>query len=208
MPMNRLRNGYREFRNGDFVKEHELWSELAEGQRPDTLVIACADSRSDPAMIFNARPGELFVVRNVANLVPPYEPDGTRHGVSAAIEFAVKGLGVSNILVLGHRSCGGVNACAHGGAEDMEFVDPWLDTLRPAIAKANARADTDGTTLSDALELEGIGQSLANLMTFPFVRESVEAGKLTLNGARFGIAGGQLEWRKEDGTFEHVDVKR
>lgn len=206
MPMNRLRDGYRAFRAEDFADENELWTELAEGQNPDTLVIACADSRSDPAIIFHAKPGELFVVRNVANLVPPYEPDGTRRGVSSAIEYAVKGLGVTNILVLGHRLCGGVSACAHGDATDMEFVDPWLDTLRPALAKANVRADTDGTTLCDALELEGIGQSLSNLMTFPFVRDAVAAGRLTLNGARFDIASGALEWRQSDGSYETVTV--
>jgi len=169
-------------------------------------VIGCADSRVDPAAIFNAGPGELFIVRNVANLVPPYEPDGAHHGVSAALEFAVKSLQVDHIVVLGHRLCIGVKAAATGSACGTQFIERWLDPLQPACAEArDALGETASEeTLCDDLELRSVRHSLARLIGFPFVADAVERGRLCLHGARFGIADGVLEWMDEDSVFRPV----
>ena len=204
----KLKDGYREFREHDYLEERELWRQLAEGQTPPTLVIACADSRSDPAIVFHTRPGELFVIRNVAALVPPYEPDAKRHGVSAALEWAVLNLKVTHILVLGHKKCGGVRACALGLAEGTEFLDHWLDTLRPALPRARKRAGEQAHSddhFCDALELEAVQQSITNLQTFPFVSERLSNGSLRISGARFGIADGELEWLQPDGSFKFIE---
>ncbi|KAA5804820.1 carbonic anhydrase [Alkalicaulis satelles] len=204
-----LKTGYAQFRAERFEKKQRIWRNLAKGQSPRVLVIGCADSRVDPAAIFNAGPGELFIVRNVANLVPPYEPDGAHHGVSAALEFAVKSLKVEHIVVLGHRQCGGVHAAATGAAKGTQFIERWLDPLAPACAEARAAlgADVDEETLCDDLELRSIRHSLVRLTGFPFVAEAVETGRVTLHGARFGIADGALEWMDGEGRFVPVEIE-
>lgn len=203
-----LHEGYRAFRSGRFAEEAARYRALASGQQPRTMVIACADSRVDPATIFAAGPGELFVVRNVAAIVPPFEEGGGYHGTSAAIEFAVTGLKVETILVMGHGQCGGVAACL-AAVEDRpvgRFIAPWvglLDGCRDElIAREPAMAGADRQR---ALERMGVQQSLENLMTFPFVARAVEAGSLKLEGAWFSIADAELHWLDWDrGVFEPV----
>jgi carbonic anhydrase len=170
------------------------------------MVIACSDSRVDPATIFGTRPGEVFVVRNVANLVPPFDPSGGLHGVSAAIEFAVTSLKVEEILVLGHGSCGGVKASLSGALKDAKpgeggFVAEWIKLLDDARTRVVAEHGT-GPEGQTALEQEGVKVSIENLKTFPFVRERLDAGTLTLHGAVFAIDDGKLRILQEDGGFD------
>ena len=192
-----LMDGYRRFLSNRYPQEATLYRSLAEqGQAPNTMVIACCDSRVDPAAIFSAGPGQLFIVRNVANLVPPFEPHGDYHGTSAALEFAVTGLGVANILVLGHARCGGVRAFLdglHGQAEAPGFIDRWLSLLEPAQAQAlKSAAGQSMEQQQRALEHASVRQSLENLQTFPFVQERLDDGLLQLHGAYFDIADGRL----------------
>jgi carbonic anhydrase len=204
--MDRLIEGYRAFRAQRWPAERGRYAELAKsGQRPETLVIACSDSRSDPATVFNARPGELFVVRNVAAIVPPYEADTSHHGTSAAIAFAVLNLDVRNILVMGHAQCGGVAAALDNSiAEGVPFLRSWIDLLSPAVARVGRAADDHARHV--ALEREAVLLSLERLMGFPFVAGRVRAGTLSLHGARFGIADGQLEvLDAQSGAFAAVD---
>ena len=194
-----LLDGYRRFRTTGYRDQRQRWNQLAQGQAPKVMVIGCADSRVDPAAIFDCAPGELFVVRNVANLVPPFERGGGRHGVSAAIEFAVLGLKVEHVVVLGHGACGGVTAALHGhdlAPRADSFLTSWIELLEPARARVLAAGGDD---LQRALEQEGVRQSLANLRTFPFVCEAEAAGRLALHGAHFGIADGVLELADEHG---------
>ncbi len=195
--------GYRRFRNDGWKAQRDRWSDLAEGQSPDTLVIACSDSRVDPAQIFDVAPGTIFVVRNVANLVPPYEPDASRHGVSAALEFAVTQLKVPEIIVLGHEFCGGCKAAltqAFAGKAPGEggFVGHWVDMLDEARAHVVAHHG-EGDDAQRVMEREAVKVSLGNLRTFPFVTEAEAAGTLTLRGAWFGIREGQLQLLDESG---------
>lgn len=201
-----LKDGYARFHAERFETKQRLWRQLSKGQSPRALVIGCADSRVDPAAIFNAGPGELFIVRNVANLVPPYEPDGAHHGVSAALEFAVKSLKVDHIVVLGHRQCGGVHAAATGSAAGTQFIERWLDPLQPACCEAREALGehVSEEDLCDDLELRSVRHSLNRLVGFPFVAEAVDEGSLCLHGARFGIADGVLEWMDADGVFRPV----
>ncbi|MBB3346192.1 MULTISPECIES: carbonic anhydrase [unclassified Sphingomonas] len=203
---NDMVEGYYRFRGNEWLEERERWTELASGQSPKVMVIACSDSRVDPATIFGSRPGEVFVVRNVAALVPPFETGGGRHGVSAALEFAVTVLQVEEVLVLGHGACGGVKAALSGDLKQAEpghggFVAAWIDLLDDAREKV-IHEHGQGPEGQTALEQEGVKVSLANLMTFPFVQERVEAGKLRLHGAVFAIADGKLRVLQEDGHFE------
>jgi carbonic anhydrase len=188
--MDHLIEGYRRYRDETWPQLRRLHQDLAKrGQSPRVMVIACSDSRVDPSTIFDVGPGELFVVRNVANLVPPCEHGGGRHGVSAAIEFAVTRLKVDTILVLGHAQCGG---CAHALNEDKHdgsFLDLWVSLLDPAKARIkDSRGDP-----ATLLEYESIRVALENLRTFPFVQEAIAEGGLTLAGARYGVADGALE---------------
>jgi carbonic anhydrase len=193
-----------------YSKQVTSYRELGMGsQNPQIMMIACADSRVDPSSIFDAGPGQLFVVRNVANLVPPYEI-GARglHGVSAALEYAVNALRVPHIVVMGHGGCGGVSAAldpralvTHGCSE---FVGPWVAMLNDAKQRVLASGSFNP---QHALELEGIDVSLANLMSFPFVAAAVEKGALTLHGAWFAIHHGELHWRnRATGRFEVVPM--
>lgn len=201
-----LIEGYYRFRGTEWLQERDRWQELATGQAPRVMVIACSDSRVDPTTIFGSRPGEVFVVRNVANLVPPYEPDGGRHGVSAALEFAVTKLGVEEIVVLGHGACGGVNAAltrSLAGSEEGAggFVANWISLLDEARDRVAADHGT-GEAGQRALEQEGVRVSIGNLLTFPFVRERVDAGKLAIHGAVFAITDGKLKVLGDDGRFD------
>ena len=200
-----LIDGYYRFRGTEWLEERERWSELASGQSPKVMIIACSDSRVEPATIFGSRPGEVFVVRNVANLVPPYETGGGRHGVSAALEFAVPKLGVEEILVLGHGACGGVNAALTRSLADAKvgeggFVAGWINLLDDARARVVAEHGT-GPEGQAALEQEGVKTSIENLKTFPFVRKALDEGALTIHGAVFAIADGKLKVLGEDGSF-------
>jgi len=203
--MTDLIEGYYRFRGGEWQEERERWAELKDGQSPRVMIIACSDSRVDPATIFGTRPGEVFVVRNVANLVPPYETGGGRHGVSAALEFAVTKLKVEQILVLGHGACGGVNAALTRALENTApgeggFVAHWIDLLDEARDRVLAEHG-DGPEGQRALEQEGVRVSMANLLTFPFVKERVDAGSLSIHGAVFAIEDGKLRVRDETDSF-------
>lgn len=189
--------GYRRFRAAYDARDAARYRDLAaNGQAPHTMVIACSDSRVDPATILNAGPGQLFVVRNVANLVPPYVPDADHHGTGAALEFAVTGLNVKTIVVMGHCRCGGVRAFLEG--EDKQstgqsFIDRWVSLLRPAHhAAVHDLADAPIEVRQKALERHSIQVSIENLKTFPFIQDRVTAGTLRLRGAYFDIADGKL----------------
>lgn len=188
--MENLIEGYRIYRQRRWPELQTLHKRLAEaGQSPKTLVIACADSRVDPATIFNAGPGELFVVRNVANLAPPFEEAPGFHGVSAAIEFAVKQLKVETILVLGHAQCGGVAAALDDRPRNPNsFLDAWISLLDTAKARIAPHGDR-----ASALEHESIRVTLENLATFPFIQDAIKSRGLNLIGMRYGVADGGLE---------------
>lgn len=180
---------------------------MSEGQRPRAMLISCCDSRLDTVSMFGAEPGDLFVVRNVANLVPPYAKDHSHHGTSAAVEYAVTVLKVAHILVVGHSSCGGVQAChdmCSGAApeldEDSSFVGRWMDILRPGYERVKEMHWERGDALRE-LEHEAVRTSLGNLATFPFVQEAVDAGLLTLHGAWIDIGEGEMHGLSAAGTF-------
>ena len=192
-----LVDGYYRFRDTGWARERERWSDLAEGQSPKVMVLACSDSRVEPAIIFDASPGEMFVVRNVANLAPPYETTGGYHGVSAALEFAVTQLEVEEVVVLGHGFCGGCAAALtrqFDGAPSGEghFIANWVSMLAPAREKVCAEHDQLDRAAFLAMELEAVKISLANLRTFPWVAEREQAGSLSLHGCHFSIAEGRL----------------
>jgi carbonic anhydrase len=189
-------------------REQDRYRELAEtGQSPEVMVIGCSDSRVSPEVIFDARPGELFVVRNVANIVPPYAPDGHAHGVSAALEFGVAALNVKHIVVLGHARCGGVKAFAEK-AEPLspgDFIGNWMRLMAPAVEKAGPQRELSWPDYLTRLEQANIANSLDNLLTFPRLRKRVERGEVALHGAYFGVATGQLSVR-DNATGEFAPV--
>ena len=203
-----LLSGYRQFRQTRFAQEKERYFAVSRQQTPHTMIIGCADSRVDPATIFSAGPGELFVVRNVAALAPPCEYDGGYHGTSAALEFAVEHLKVANIVVLGHGLCGGVAAAlsAADGAPVGRFIAPWvgiLDAARDELLAGDPALG--GEERQKALELLGVKHSLANLKTFPFIEQALHSGRLELHGAWFSIAEGALEWLDpQSGQFGRI----
>lgn len=193
----KLVDRYRRFRHRHFVPNADHYEELATyGQNPEVMLISCCDSRVDPETIFNAMPGELFVVRNVANLVPPYETGGRYHGVSTAIEFAVLNLRVKHVIIMGHSGCGGVKAALDQSAAiqtEAMFISRWMSMLDEARLKVLAAHQMAPTAQKlRLLELEGIKNSIRNLRTFPFVSEAEEKGRLSLHGAYFDIASGTL----------------
>lgn len=206
-PAGELLDGYHRFRSGRYREAADLFHKLGSGQSPKTMIIGCADSRADPSMIFDAAPGELFVVRNVAALVPPCEEDAGYHGVSAAIEFAVTGLKVSHILVMGHGGCGGVDACLRMVDEGPvgRFITPWVKLAAPARDIILADGSIAPEERQEALEHAAVGQSIVNLATFPFIKTALDANALTINGAWFSIGKGELHWRDPDtGAFTVV----
>lgn len=200
-----LLDGYQRFRTSEYRRHHDRWTELSEGQSPRVMVIACSDSRVDPAQIFDTVPGEIFVVRNIANLVPPFELGGGRHGVSAALEFAVTQLEVPEIVVLGHGTCGGVHAALSRRFEGAPpgaggFIAHWVDMLDEARDRVVAEYG-EGEEAIRQLELETVRVSLRNLRTFPCIPEREAAGTLRLHGAYFAIRDGVLYVLDDDGEF-------
>jgi carbonic anhydrase len=202
--MDSLIDGYRRFRANAWPADRARYETLsAKGQSPETLVVACSDSRVDPQTVFGAGPGEMFIVRNIAGLVPPYQPDGAYHGTSAALEYGVRVLKVSRLIILGHAPCGGVKAMVEGAPEEArEFVQPWMEIARPALRRA-----PEGLTSENILahyEDEVVRVSLENLMTFPWIADAVAEGRLQLDGFRFGIRAGVL-FRLEGDRFVAVE---
>ncbi|TPQ52305.1 carbonate dehydratase [Prosthecomicrobium hirschii] len=192
----RLLHGYRNFRSGRYTVEHERYRHLAEaGQKPETMIIACCDSRAAPELIFDAPPGDLFVVRNVANLVPPYTPDGEHHGTSAALEFAVMALRVKTIVVMGHGRCGGIAAALNENAEPLspgDFIGKWISLLEQPVAECACHQGLAPDQRRLLLERISIRHSLNNLRSFPCVNTLESRGKLALHGAWFDISLGEL----------------
>ena len=204
----RLIDGYRAFLDGQLPREQDRYRELAEtGQAPEVMVIGCSDSRVSPEVIFDARPGELFVVRNVANIVPPYQPDGHAHGVSAALEFGIAALKIRHIVVLGHARCGGVRAFAEKAAplSPGDFIGNWMRLMTPAVAKAGPQDGLSWPDYLTRLEQANVANSLDNLKTFPRLRKLIERGQVATHGAYFGVATGQLSVR-DDATGAFVQV--
>lgn len=190
MPIERLIRGFKAFREDYYENQPSFYQSLVEkGQSPDVMVIACADSRVNPSIIAKAEPGELFIVRNVANLVPPYQPDSHYHGTSAAIEFAVRDLKVKDIIILGHSHCGGIkHMCeGHPDHDERQFIDSWVSMVQGADD-----AELSGDERLRYVERKAVTVSLANLMTFPWLKERVEAGNLKLHGWLFDLEAGQL----------------
>jgi len=195
--INELLQGFQRFRVKSFEPNRELFNRLAmRGQTPRTLLIGCSDSRVDPAILTDSAPGDLFVVRNVANLIPPCETGGRYHGTSAAVEFAVCNLKVDNIIVLGHSRCGGIRALLEGYGENEEgegFIAPWVQIATPARDEVLRRwPDASKEFKQRACERASIRISLTNLMTFPFIRQRVEAGSLNLYGWYYDLENGEL----------------
>ncbi|HZV58197.1 MAG TPA: carbonic anhydrase [Sphingobium sp.] len=190
--------GYRRFRKTGWANQRTRWDELKDGQHPRVMVIACSDSRCEPAEIFDTNPGEIFVVRNVAALVPPFETTKGRHGVSAAMEFAVQILEVEEIVVMGHGLCGGCSAALSQNLHDAPlgeggFIAGWIAMLDEARARVVAEHGEDRSRVAGrAMEYEGVKVSLENLRTFPWIKEKEEKGKLALKGAYFAITDGLL----------------
>ena len=195
----RLVRGYQSFLSGRFVNEQQRFRELAEaGQKPTVMLIGCCDSRVSPEVIFDARPGEIFVVRNVANLMPPYAPNDDLHGTSAALEFGVMGLRVEHIVVMGHAQCGGIRAFAENEADPYsrplspgDFIGKWMSLIEPAARRLGTPAEPFADYV-ERLAREAVSQSLANLRTFPCVKTLEQRGRLKRHGAYFGVADGRL----------------
>lgn len=206
-----LENRYRAWHGGSFEENKAWYARLASaGQHPRAMVVSCCDSRVDSLAMFGAEPGDLFVVRNVAALIPPYNPDHQHHGTSAAVEFAVTGLQIAHIIVVGHSGCGGVHAChdmCAGLAPQLEekssFVGRWMDILRPGYDRVATRAE-DIPTRKSLLEKEAVRVSLTNLHGFPFVAKAIADGMLTLHGAWIDIGTGKLEVLDREDRFTGV----
>lgn len=207
-PILRLVAGFRKFRETTFIKEGSIYSRLADGQSPKTLIIGCSDSRVDPAILTSASPGEIFVVRNVANLVPPFEATSSGfHGVSSAIEFAIVNLKVENVVILGHRQCGGIRALMSGEQNSGMFIGPWMSIAAPAkeqVTKTYPELDLDNQCKH--CEKESIVNSMSNLRTFPFVQEAIASRDLAILGIYFDLELGELlEYDEDLKAFKNVD---
>lgn len=192
----RLVEGFRRFREQHFEENDALYRQLVtRGQTPKTLIVGCCDSRVDPAIVLNCAPGDLFVIRNVANLVPPAEGHAGFHGTTAALEYGVRILDVEHIIVFGHAQCGGIRALMQrmGAPDPDSFIDDWMHLAESArVAVEHAMPDATPEARARACEQQAIGVSLRNLMTFPWIRERVEQGRLALYGWYFDIEQGQL----------------
>jgi carbonic anhydrase len=201
--MKELIDGYRRFRVGQWPERRAVFEHLAAGgQSPRAMVIACSDSRVDPTMIFNAEPGKLFILRNVANLVPPYAPDSALHATSAALEFAIRVLEVPDLIVMGHAMCGGINMLLHGAPDAAaDFLVPWMHIAEPAKRRVLLRASADPQA---DCERESVKLSLENLMTFPWIAERVADQRVRLTGSIFDIRSGVLALLQPDGSFAPV----
>ncbi len=208
-----LLRGYHRFYSKYFFKDHTLYDELAEGQTPHTLIIACSDSRVDPAILLDAKPGSIFVVRNVANLIPPYKPDNDYHGTSAAIEYAVNYLNVEDIIILGHSNCGGIKALMDTDNNALQtnstFIAPWVNIAKEAKIRALNKYLVPHETKYTACEKESIITSHQNLMTFPWIKEKVLSQKISVYGWYFSIDNGSLSvLNKDTNRFETVEVNK
>jgi carbonic anhydrase len=209
--LDHLLSGYRRFRETGWSRRRDRWAQLREGQQPEIMIIACSDSRVDPSQIFDVDPGEMFVVRNVAAMVPPLDLTKGYHGVSAALEFAVQNLGVKEIVVMGHGLCGGCRAALTQelhGAEPGEggFIADWIGLLDEARAPIAENLGTTGREAERAMEEAGVKVSLANLRTFPCIRRKEREGTLKLRGAFFAISDGVLHLLDEaSGVFEPAE---
>lgn len=206
--INKFIDGFKRFQDNYFGENKALFKTLKQGQNPSTLVIACSDSRVDPAILTNCEPGQMFVVRNVANLVPPYEKGAGLHGVSTALEFGVRSLLVEHIIVLGHRQCGGIRALMKDGTPESkgEFIGNWVNIAKRA--KERVLTELPTATADEqvcACEEQSILVSLENLLTFPWLKERVDQGKLTLHGWLFDLEHGKLvAYNREQGKFESL----
>ncbi|MFD2263079.1 carbonic anhydrase [Lacibacterium aquatile] len=206
--MARLAQGFATFRETYFEQDRALYQDLANrGQSPAVLIVGCSDSRVDPAIVTQTKPGDLFVVRNVAAIVPPRQADHAYHGTSAAIEFGVCGLNVDHLVVLGHAQCGGLRALAEGTADQYEFVADWVQIAKPALTALTALPqDATDVDRRRTVEQAAVLVSLSNLLTFPWLRERVEAGTLALHGWYFDLTTGDLmAYDSVTGGFEHVE---
>jgi carbonic anhydrase len=204
-----LLDGYHHFMAGRYARETERYRELARsGQNPTTMVIACCDSRAAPETIFDVGPGELFVVRNVANLIPPHEPDSAHHGTSAAIEFAVSGLNITDLVVLGHGRCGGIRAALNPGhaLTQSDFIGKWMKLLAPVTEEVAGYSFLTAGERETVLERLSVRNSLKNLRTFPYIAKREAEGLLTLHGAWFDVSTAEL-WvmDPETGDFSRPD---
>jgi carbonic anhydrase len=200
MSVDKFIGGYRKFRDGYFRENEQFIQDLmVKGQKPSAIMIACSDSRIDPALEFNVGPGELFMVRNVAALVPPFETGGQYHGTSAALEFAVRSLEVENVIVMGHARCGGVHALMNT-PRTGDFVGSWMEIAEKARSRAQA-AKLPAPQAQVLCEQETVKVSLENLMTFPWVKEAVDAGKLKLHGWYFDLGRATLYVLNDQGAF-------
>lgn len=212
MPIEQLIEGYKRYRKTRYKEQYDLYHKLHhEGQQPPFLLVSCCDSRVDPATILDTPPGQLFVVRNVANLVPPFTPDGGHHGTSAALEFGVTSLEVEHIVIMGHAQCGGAKALLETDVikpEPDDFILNWMNLAKEARARViTAQGKTISEDLQREMEYELVRFSLRNLMTFKWIKERVEAGKLSLHGWHFGIERGILHMLNQNtGDFEPVEV--
>jgi len=207
--LEQLVEGFRRFRAQHFAEDDALYRQLAtQGQTPKVLVVACCDSRVDPAIVLDCAPGDLFVIRNVANLVPPAEGHAGYHGTTAAIEYGVRFLGVKHIIVFGHAQCGGIQALMQRiGVDDPDsFISDWMELVEPARAAVEqGLPDAAPEVRARACEHNAIGVSLRNLMTFPWIRERVESGRLALHGWYFDIEQGQLlQYNETTGQFKDL----
>jgi len=203
----RFLSGFKTFQRHYFCAENEYFARLRERQNPRALVVACSDSRVDPALLMGCEPGDIFVVRNVANLVPPYAAGSGLHGVSAALEYGVKHLVVEHIIVLGHSSCGGIGALAQSeGGELGEFIGPWVGIAREAVLEIQEEfRDKPEAVRQRGCEMAAILVSIGNLLTFPWIRERIEAKALYIHGWYFDMATGELlSYLSETGTFEVI----
>jgi len=206
-----LLDGYKDFMGGRYVAERDRYHQLAsEGQNPSTMVIACCDSRAAPETIFGCGPGELFVLRNIANLVPPFEPDGGRHGTSAGIEYAVQVLKVQHLVIMGHASCGGIATALTPDFQPLaegDFIGKWLHLLDPVTAQFGDNGLMTQGERARTLEWVSIRNSIANLRSFPYVKALEDDGELAIHGAWFEIKTGEL-WimDRQTGEFERPEV--
>ncbi|MCX8999518.1 carbonic anhydrase [Rhizobiaceae bacterium BDR2-2] len=199
--------GYRSFMGGRYTAERDRYRELAaNGQQPRTLLVACCDSRAAPEIIFNSSPGELFVVRNVANMIPPYEPDGQYHATSAAVEYAIQVLKVENVVIMGHGRCGGIQAALSPSStplSDGDFIGKWMKLLKPAAEQIQTSSLLTAGERQTALERVSIRNSVSNLRSFPFVKAREVEDGLRIHGAWFDISTGEL-WIMDDETGDFV----
>ncbi len=207
----KLLNGYQNFMSGRYSDERDRYRVLADtGQKPHTLLIACCDSRAAPETIFDCGPGELFVVRNVANMVPPYEPDSQFHATSAALEYAVQVLKIRDIVVMGHGRCGGIQAALDPAMEPLspgDFIGRWMSLVRPAAEQIQSNDLMTQSERQTALERVSIRNSIANLQTFPFVKSGDDEEGVSIHGAWFDISTGELWVMNEKGDFVRPDLE-